>query len=205
MEDYIDKLKDFYEKKSKIKKSKGKGREVKVLEEIEKNPYYYNKEYLRNLEETILEEKNNMLRLKYNILYGLAENESDLEKYDEIEEKIKDLKSERDRIKIKIEHKEQRQKKEISKINEDIDGLMFSYKEVPEDRKEIYKEIQLKRERINDILNNNRTIILKEINKVKIYTVVTDYEPILGNEIITEFVESNGETPTIESENLDLE
>jgi len=204
MEDYIDKLKDFYEKKSKIKKSKSKGK-VRVLEEIEKIPYYYNKEYLRNIEETILEEKNNMLRLKYNILYGLAENESDLEKYDEIEEKIKDLKEERDRIKIKIEHKEQRQKKEISKINEDIDGLMFSYKEVPEDRKEIYKEIQIKRERINDILNNNRTIILKEINKVKIYTVVTDYQPILGNEIITEFVESNGETPTIESENLDLE
>jgi len=201
MENYIDKLKDFYEKQSKMKKSKGK---IRVIEEIEKIPYYYNKDYLRNLEDSILEEKNNMLRLKYNILYGLAENESDLEKYDEIEESIKELKEERDRIKIKIEHKEHRQKKEIKKINDDIVVSMFSYKEVPEDRKEIYKEIQIKREKINDILNNNRTIILKEINKVKIYTMVTDYQPILGNEIITETVNSNGESePTIESENLD--
>jgi chromosome segregation ATPase len=154
-----------------------------VIEEIEKIPYYYNKEYLRNLEDSILEEKNNMLRLKYNILYGLAENESDLEKYDEIEETIKELKEERDRIKIKIDNKEDRKKKEIKKINDDIHALMFSYKEVPEDRKEIYKEIQSKREKINDILNNDRTIILKEINKIKIYSVFTDYQPILGNEI----------------------
>jgi hypothetical protein len=201
MEEYIDNLKEFYEKKSKIKKSKGK---VKVVEEIEKIPYYYNKEYLRILEDNILEEKNNMLRLKYNILYGLAENESDLEKYDEIEESIKELKEERDRIKIKIEHKEHRQQKEIKKINDDIDALMFSYKDVPEDRKEIYKEIQIKREKINDILNNNRTIILKETNKIKIYTIVTDYQPILGNEIVTEIVNSNGESDaTIEAENLD--
>jgi hypothetical protein len=200
MEEYIDTLKEFYEKKSKMKKSKVK----RVIEEIEKIPYYYNKDYLRNLEDSILEEKNNMLRLKYNILYGLAENESDLEKYDEIEATIKELKEERDRIKIKIEHKENRQKKEIQKINDAIDLSMFSYKEVPDDRKEIYKEIQSNREKINEILNNNRTIILKETNKIKIYTVVTDYQPILGNEIITEIVESNGESEaTIESENLD--
>ena len=197
MEEYIDKLKEFYEKKSKMKKSKSK----RVIEEIEKIPYYYNKDYLRNLEDTILEEKNNMLRLKYNILYGLSENESDLEKYDEIEETIKELKEERERIKIKIEHKENRQKKEIKKINDDIDALMFSYKEVPEDRKEIYKEIQLKREKINDNLNKNRVIILKEMNKIKIYSVLTDYNPILGNEIITEIVESP--QATVESENLD--
>ena len=199
MEEYIDKLKEFYEKKSKIKKSKGK----RVIEEIEKIPYYYNKDYLRNLEDSILEEKNNMLRLKYNILYGLSENESDLEKYDKIEETIKELKEERDRIKIKIEHKENRQKKEIKKINDDIDALMFSYKEVPEDRKEIYKEIQFKREKINDNLNKNRVIILKETNKIKIYTIVTDYNPILGNEIITEIVESPESGATVESENLD--
>lgn len=199
MEEYIDKLKEFYEKKSKIKKSKGK----RVIEEIEKIPYYYNKNYLRNLEDNILEEKNNMLRLKYNILYGLSENESDLEKYDEIEETIKELKEERDRIKIKIEDKENRQKKEIKKIKDDIDALMFSYKEVPEDRKEIYKEIQFKREKINDNLNKNRVIILKEMNKIKIYTIVTDYNPILGNEIITEIVESPESGANVESENLD--
>ena len=200
MEDYIDNLKDFYEKKSKMKKSKGK---IRVIEEIEKIPYYYNKEYLRNLEDSILEEKNNMLRLKYNILYGLSENESDLEKYDEIEETIKELKEARDQIKIKIEHKEHRQKKEIKKINDDIDALMFSYKEVPEDRKEIYKEIQFKREKIKDNLNKNRVIILKETNKIKIYTMITDYQPILGNEIVTDHVESAQTEPTVESENLD--
>jgi hypothetical protein len=180
MEEYIDTLKEFYEKKSKMKKSKSK---IRVIEEIEKIPYYYNKEYLRNLEDSILEEKNNMLRLKYNILYGLAENENDLEKYDEIEETIKELKEERDRIKIKIDYKEDRKKKELNKINDDIHALMFSYKEVPEDRKEIYKEIQSKRDKISDILNNNRTIILKEANKIKMYSVLTDYQPILGNEI----------------------
>ena len=197
MEEYLDKLKEFYETKSKIKKGKSK----RPIEEIEKIPYYYNKEYLRILEDTILDEKKNMLRLKYNILYGLSENENDLEEYDEIEEKIKELKHERDRIKIKIEDKEHRKKKIIKKINDDILALMFSYKEVPEDRKEIYKDIQSKREQINDILNN-RTIILNEINKVKIYTVITDYEPIRGNEITIES-EPEHESVSIESENLE--
>jgi uncharacterized small protein (DUF1192 family) len=201
MEDYIDKLKDFYESKRKIKKSK-----KRTIEEIERIPYVYNKEYLRNLEDTILDEKKNMLRLKYNILYSLSENENDLEQFDEIEERINHLREERDRIKIKIEHKENKQKKEIKKINDEIDVLMFSYKEVPEDRKEIYKEIQSKREKINDILNKNRTIILKETNKVKIYTVITDYQPILGNEILTEKVDSESASislSTIESEVLE--
>jgi hypothetical protein len=202
MEEYIDTLKEFYETKSKLKKSKSKKRPV---EEIEKIPYSYNKEYLRILENNILEEKTIMLRIKYNILYGLTENESELEKYDEIEEKIKNLRDERDKIKLKIEHKENKQKREIKKINDDINLLMFSYKEVPEDRKEIYKEIQVKREKINGILNNNRTIILKELNKIKIYTVVTDYEPIRGNEIIEQYEskESNESRVEIESENLD--
>ena len=100
MEEYIDNLKEFYETKSKLKKSKNKSK--RVIEEIEKIPYYYNKEYLKMIEDYILEEKNNMLRIKYNILYGLSENENDLEKYDEIEEKIKDLRDQRDKIKLKI-------------------------------------------------------------------------------------------------------
>ena len=198
MEEYLDKLKEFYETKSKIKKSK----RSRPIEEIEKIPYYYNKEYLRILEDTILDEKKNMLRLKYNILYGLSEDENDLEEYDEREEKIKQLKHEKDRIKIKIEDKENRKNRIIKKINDDILALMFSYKEVPEDRKEIYKDIQRKREQMNDILNNDRTIILNEINKVKIYTVITDYEPIRGNEIIIES-EPKDESVSIESENLD--
>ncbi len=197
MEEYLDKLKEFYETKNKIKKRKSK----RPIEEIEKIPYYYNKEYLRNLEDTILDEKKKMLRIKYNILYGLSEN--DLEEYDKIEENIKELRDQRDRIKIKIEHKENRKNKIIKKINDDIDVLMFSYKEVPEDRKEIYKEIQNKREQINDILNNDRTIILNEINNVKIYTVITDYQPIRGNEIIDEIEKKDEQSISVESENLD--
>jgi hypothetical protein len=80
---------------------------------------------------------------------------------------------------------------------------MFSYKEVPQDRKEVYKDIQFKKDKINDILNNDRTIILKELNKVKIYTVVTDYEPIRGNEIIESHVSNAESNATIESEKLD--
>ena len=72
MEEYVDKLREFYEKRRKLKKSKSKNKQVEV--EIEKIPYYYNKEYLRNIEDTILEEKNNMLRLKYNILYDHTRN-----------------------------------------------------------------------------------------------------------------------------------
>ncbi len=187
MEEYIDQLKEFYELKSKMKKSKKK----RTVEEIEKIPYSYNKEYLRNLEDEILEEKNKILQLKYNILYGLSEND-DLEIYDETEEKIKSLKDERDKIKLKIEYKEEKKKKEIKKINDEIEHLMFSYKEIPEDRKEIYREIHAKREKINDILIKDRTILLTEANKIKIYTVITDYAPIRGNEIDTSRYTNSG-------------
>ena len=55
MEEYIDNLKEFYETKSKLKKSKNKSK--RVIEEIEKIPYYYNKEYLKMIEDYILEKK----------------------------------------------------------------------------------------------------------------------------------------------------
>ncbi len=190
MEEYIDKLREYYETKSKNSKKKSKKVKTVSLDMIEKHQCSYNKEYLKNLENNILEEKDKMLQLKYNILYGLIDhNEQTIDLYDEIEKKIKDLKQDRDRIKLKIERKEERKKEEIIKIKEEILALMFSYKEVPEDRKEIYKEIQKKRERINDILNKDRCIILKETNKIKIYTLTSDYEPILGNEIFVESYE----------------
>ena len=79
MDDYIETLKAFYEKKKKLNKlSKGKLGKIKKsrnpeLIEIEKIPYYYNKEYLRNLENKISEEKNKYLMIKYNILYNLID------------------------------------------------------------------------------------------------------------------------------------
>jgi hypothetical protein len=57
----------------------------------------------QNFANIAMKEKNKMLHLKYNILYGLSENENDLESYDEIEENINNLKEERDKIKLKIE------------------------------------------------------------------------------------------------------
>jgi len=198
MEEYIDKLKEFYETIKKIKKSKSK---KQTIEEIEKIPYYYNKVYLKMLEDSILEEKNKVLTLKYNILYGLS-NENDLETYDKIQDKITNLIDQRDKIKLKMDHKIHRHQKELKRLNDDIAQLMFGYKEVPQDRKEIYKQIQRKREMINDILNHDRTIILKEMNKVKIYNVVTDYEPIRGNEMVIES-NVNDQDPVIESENLE--
>jgi hypothetical protein len=105
MEVYVDQLKEFYESKS---KSKSK------VDPIEKIPYSYNKDYLKTIEDKILEEKNKMIRLKYSILYSLNyENsvESLEELYDDIEEKIQNLKEERDKIKIKIYQKVERKKK----------------------------------------------------------------------------------------------
>jgi vacuolar-type H+-ATPase subunit I/STV1 len=183
MEVYVDKLKEFYESK---KKSKTKGVQ---LDPIEKIPYSYNKHYLNTIENKILEEKNKMITLKYNILYSLNYDdslESIEEIYDEINEKIQKLKEERDKIKIKIFQKEERKKKELKQINDEIEILKFNYKEIPEDRKELYLEIQLKRDKINEILNNNRSIIVKEKNKKSIFIITTDYQPINGNEITIE-------------------
>jgi hypothetical protein len=213
MEEYIDKLKEYYESKSKNNKKRKMVKTVS-LDTIEKNNYSYNKEFLKNLEDNILEEKDKMLQLKYNILYGLIEqDEQTIDLYDEIEKKIKDLKEDRDKIKLKIERKEERKKEEIMKIKEEIHSLMFSYKEVPEDRKEIYKEIEKKRDRINEILNKDRCIILKETNKIKIYTLTSDYRPILGNEIFVESYERGrarerertGESQDSEDEQLHVE
>lgn len=186
MEVYVDQLKDFYESKS---KSKSKAKSVLEPNPIEKIPYSYNKYYLKTIEDKILEEKNKMITLKYNILYSLNYDdslESIEELYDEIEEKIKILKEERDKIKIKIFQKEERKKKELKQINDEIEILKFNYKEIPEDRKELYLEIQVKRDKINEILNKNRSIIVKEKNKKSIYIITTDYQPINGNEIAIE-------------------
>jgi vacuolar-type H+-ATPase subunit I/STV1 len=186
MEVYLDKLKEFYESKN---KSKSKVKAVLEPDPIEKIAYSYNKDYLKTIEDKILEEKNKMIALKYNILYSLNYDdslESVEEVYDEIDEKIQKLKEERDKIKFKMFQKEERKKKELKQINDEIEILKFNYKEIPEDRKELYLEIQLKRDKINEILNKNRSIIVKEKNKKSIFIITTDYQPINGNEIAIE-------------------
>ena len=135
-----------------------------------------------------------MITLKYDVLYNLnydQSSESVEELYDEIEENIKNLKDERDKIKLKMYQKEERKKKEIKRINDEIEILRFNYREIPEDRKELYLEIQVKREEINDIYNKDRCIIVNEENKKNIYVVTTDYHPIKGNEILIDSSESN--------------
>jgi hypothetical protein len=183
MDEYIETLKNFYEKKSKLKKKKSKSKYERNPEmiEIERISYYYNKDYLRMLEDEISDEKNKMLMIKYNILYNLIDEES-VEKFDEIEENIKRLKEERDKVKFKIQRKEERKIKKLKELNDRIDVLRFDYKEIPEDRKITYLEIQEIRDQINDIMNNNRCIILDD-SHIKIYSVVNDYEPIRDNEI----------------------
>jgi hypothetical protein len=197
MDEYTDKLKEFYELKSKSKKGKNKSAfrsEFGGNIEFEKIPYSYNKDYLKNIEDKLLEEKNKMISLKYDVLYSLnyeLSPDSVEELYDEIEENIKKLKDERDKIKLKIYQKEERKKKEIKQINEAIEILRFNYREIPEDRKELYLEIQVKRDEINDIFNKDRCIIVNEKNKKNIYMVTTDYEPIKGNEILIDLSKSS--------------
>jgi hypothetical protein len=181
MEDYLDKLKEYYESKQKIQKSKTSraSKASKNIDlEIDRVSYYYNKEYLQNIENQILEEKKKIIITKYNILYGLSD---DLDTYDEIETNITKLKEERDKIKIKIEHKEEKKNEAIQQLKSEISLLQNNYKIAPEDREDLYKEIQDKRGQINDIMKDNWSIILKESKRI--YTLVHDYQPIAGNEI----------------------
>lgn len=198
MDEYIETLKAFYEKKKKIKKkSKSNYERNHEMIEIERIPYYYNKEYLRMLEDKISDEKNKMLMIKYNILYNLIDEEDSVEKFDEIEENITKLKEERDKVKFKIQRKEERKNKKLKELNDQVNILKFEYKEIPEDRKITYLEIQEIRDQLNDIMNNDRCIILDD-SHVKIYKVVNDYEPIRDNEI-TEQNESINESGSNES------
>lgn len=199
MNKYIDSLKEFYQNKVKIRKSKT----IPEIE-IEKIPYYYDKDYLQFIENKILEEKGKILIAKYNVYYDL---ETEIDAYEEIEKNIKMLKEERDKIKFNIERKEETKIKYIKKLNDEIEGLKLNYSQLPEmiDKKIIYAEIATKREEINSILNNDRCIILKEVNKKKIYTLTTDYQPISGNEIVPGSTLETNETDSKlnQLENLD--
>lgn len=205
MDEYIETLKNFYEKKSKLKKKKSKSKYERNPEmiEIERISYYYNKEYLRILENKISDEKNKMLMIKYNILYNLIDEEDSVEKFDEIEENITKLKEERDKVKFKIQRKQERNMKKLNDLNDRIDLLRFEYKEIPEDRKINYLEIQEIRDKINDIMNNNRCIILDD-SHIKIYKVVNDYEPIRDNEITekNETINESGSNENLNSSKL---
>jgi hypothetical protein len=208
MDEYTDKLREFYELKSKSKKGKNKSAfrsEFGGNIEFEKNPYSYNKDYLKYIEDKLLEEKNKMISLKYDVLYSLNYDlspESVEELYDQIEENIKKLKDDRDKIKLKMYQKEERKRKEIKIINDEIEILRFNYREIPEERKELYLEIQVKRDQLNDIYNKDRCIIVNEKNKKNIYVITTDYAPIKGNEILIDLNEANDESNANESSNL---
>jgi hypothetical protein len=187
MDEYIQTLKEYYESKRKRKS---------LPVEIEKKPYYYDKDYLTFLENRLLEEKSIILIIKYNIVYNLGLDDN-LEECEQIEENIKKIKEERDKIKFTIERKEERKLKEIKKIYDAIELLKSNYHQIPdtEEKKIIYSEIELKRSEINDILNDDRCI-LKDSNT---FTLVHDYQPIYGNEILMDDSQSE-ESESKESE-----
>ena len=80
-----------------------------------------------------------------------------------------------------------------------IELLKSNYHQIPdtEEKKIIYAEIETKRNEINDILNDDRCII-KDSNT---FTLVHDYQPIYGNEILMDDSQSK-ETESKESKNL---
>ena len=186
MDDYVQSLKEYYESKRKRKS---------LAVEIEKKPYYYDKDYLTFLENRLLEEKSKILIIKYNIVYNLGLDDN-LEECEQIEENIKKIKEERDKIKFMIERKEERKIKEIKKLYDSIDILKLNYHQIPdiEEKKIIYAEIEIKRDEINSILNDDRCI-LKDSNN---FTLVHDYQPIYGNEIL---VDSSETLESLNSEN----
>ena len=195
MDEYIENLKQIY-KKGKKSDAKLRAKSASFVH----TPYYYNKDYLRDIENKILEEKSKILKLKYNIFYELSDSEDQIDQYDEIQRKIQLLKDEKNKIKLKIEYKEDRKNQKINKIKEMIDILKMNYKTVPEDKKEFYLSIQEERENLMDLLKDNISIIVNEKNKKKIFVLTNDYQPIKGNEI-TDTYSMNMNTPNSNNSN----
>jgi len=190
MDDYIEKLQKFYKKNKKKSGSNLGSNSIQFI----RTPYYYNKDYLRDIENKILEEKNKILKLKYNIFYELDNSEEQIQEYDILAKRIQELKQEENKIKLKIEHKEDTIKQKINKIKEQIEVLKMNYKTVPEDKKEFYLTIQEDKDKLIDILKDNISIIKNEKNKKTIFVLTTDYEPIIGNEITVDTFNSDSNT-----------
>ena len=107
-----------------------------------------------------------------------------MEEYDQMQETISELIKERDLHILKYKDKEETKKQEIQKIVEQIKGLLVHYREIPEDKKEKYLEIQKKRKQLNMIMNKYSCILTNKIDNKLIYTLTKDYQPIIDHEIL---------------------
>jgi hypothetical protein len=144
MDEYIEVLTEYYQAKHASKKSKSK---KGVIPDIERKEYRYYKDYLKELDDKINEQKKRILELKYDITYGLTHDT--LEEYDQIEKEIGELIKERDLQILKYKDKEETKKQEIQHLLDEIKGMMIHYREIPEDKKRIYLEVQKKKREIN--------------------------------------------------------
>jgi hypothetical protein len=195
MDEYIEELTEYYQSKHAYEKSKSKSK--KMVIDIERKEYRYYKDYLKELHDKINEEKKRILELKYDVLYGLTNDT--LEEYDQIEEKIGELIKERDLQILKYKDKEETKKQEIQDLVDEIKGLLMHYREIPEDKKRIYLEIQKKRKEINEIINKYSCILTNKVNNKYIYTLTQDYQPIMDHEILI----GADETAHLEVEDLE--
>ena len=191
--EYIEKLEEYYEalKIAKIRKLKRKTfkRDEPILLDVERIHFQYNKDYLNDLEKKINELKQTFLILKYDVLYQLNDKMDD---YDTLEQNIKDLESERDKLVVKIKIKRDRKNQEIVTLNTQIEEKMILYKDAElDDKKQIYIDINEIKKQINSIMNQYSCITKikssygdDETQNIKIYnTLIKDYCPIFNNEI----------------------
>jgi hypothetical protein len=191
--EYIEKLEEYYEalKIAKIRKLKRKTfkRDEPILLDVERIHFQYNKDYLNDLEKKINELKQTFLILKYDVLYQLNDKMDD---YDTLEQNIKDLESERDKLVVKIKIKRERKNQEIVNLNTQIEEKMMLYKDAElDDKKQIYIDINEIKKQINSIMNQYSCITKikssygdDDTQNIKIYnTLIKDYCPIFNNEI----------------------
>jgi hypothetical protein len=186
MDEYIEVLTEYYQAKHASKKSKSK---KIVIPDIERKDYRYYKDYLKELDDKINEQKKKILEIKYDLLYGLRVDDS-LEEYDQIEEEIKELIKERDLQILKYKHKEETKKEEIQHLVDEIKGLLIHYREIPEDKKRIYLEVQKKRREINSMINKYSCILTNKVNNKNVFILTQDYNPIIDNELLIGLEES---------------
>jgi len=141
MDEYVDKLTKYYEalKKANAKSKSGKSKSKIIIPDIQRKDYRYYKDYLKDLDDKINQNKKRILELKYDLLYGFGES---IEEFDQLTANITELTNERDVILLKYKHKEDRKKRDIKKLMDDIEALLINYREMTEEKKQIYLDIQ---------------------------------------------------------------
>lgn len=196
MKEHIEHLTHFYESIKNDKKRKKTKSESHILNdkyylkegdltyEFERKQYMYNKTFLNEIDAELNKLKKKIVGLKYDLLYELKEN--NMEEYDSLEERIKELCEQRNSIIIQLKTKETKKNNKISEYLEQIKEKMFLYKESSiEEKKILYVDIKALHIKINKKINKYISIlpIHSESSSTTYSTIVKDYTPIYGNEI----------------------